>query len=248
MAAFPSLPLFTDAWVADTKHLTRLERGTYHDLVVLMWRTPECRVPNDDAWLSKRLGMTLDEVKNELRPIIAEFCSTDGNWITQKRLRKEWEWCSRSRTHQSGRAKSRWSKEKPNAGDAQPGNAPYPTPPKDSLEGKPSREARPKRAKARTPIPDEWSPSDVDLTYASKRGFEPRQVGQMSAAFANHHRARGNLMADWPSAWRTWVENEIKFQRTRNGGSRDAPDRNSGQAGLELGYGGIAATLRRSSG
>jgi len=86
MSAFPHLPLFTDAWVADTKHLSRLERGTYFDLLVLMWRVPNCRVPNDDAWLGKRLGMTADEVTNELRPIITEFCQIDGNWITQKRL------------------------------------------------------------------------------------------------------------------------------------------------------------------
>ena len=50
MAQFPGLLLWTDAWVADTKHLSRLERGTYLDLLVLMWRTPGCRVPNDDEW------------------------------------------------------------------------------------------------------------------------------------------------------------------------------------------------------
>lgn len=68
MAEFPALPLWTDAWVADTKHLTWLERGTYHDLLVLMWRSPGCRIPNDDHWLAKRLGMSLAEVQHELRP------------------------------------------------------------------------------------------------------------------------------------------------------------------------------------
>lgn len=134
MSAFPSLPLFTDAWVADTKHLSRLERGTYHDLIVLMWRSPECRVPNDDEWLSRRMGMTLDEVKNELRPIIAEFMQTDGNWLFQKRLRKEFDWCKKNSRQRSDAAKSRWSKEKTpskrNANTDTPRNAPilsYPT-------------------------------------------------------------------------------------------------------------------------
>jgi len=112
MSAFPHLPLFTDAWVADTKHLSRLERGTYFDLLVLMWRVPNCRVPNDDAWLGKRLGMTADEVTNELRPIITEFCQIDGNWITQKRLKREWDWCLRNSKKRSDAAKSRWQKEK----------------------------------------------------------------------------------------------------------------------------------------
>jgi uncharacterized protein YdaU (DUF1376 family) len=89
MAQFPCLPLWTDAWVADTHHLTRSARGTYLDLLVLMWRTPCCRVPNDNAWLAKHLHMTLGEVEAELRPIIVEFCQTDGNWLMQRRLRKE---------------------------------------------------------------------------------------------------------------------------------------------------------------
>lgn len=132
MAEFPSLPLFTDAWIADTKHLSRLERGTYHDLLVLMWRTPECRVPNDDAWLGKRLGMTLEEVRAELRPVISEFCQSDGNYVVQKRLRKEWQWCRRNSKKQSVNAKARWNKEKdtcqPDANTTPVGNAPTPIP------------------------------------------------------------------------------------------------------------------------
>lgn len=112
MAKFRALMLWTDAWVADTKHLTRCERGTYHDLLVLMWRTPGCRVPNDDSWLAKRLDMTLDEIERELRPIIVEFCKTDGNWIWQKRLKHEREWSEAQAHSQSVKAKSRWQKEK----------------------------------------------------------------------------------------------------------------------------------------
>ena len=89
MAQFPGLMLWTDAWVADTAHLTRLERGTYLDFLVLMWRTPGCRVPNDDDWLAKHMRMTLKEIHKELRPIIGEFCQCDGNHIFQKRLQKE---------------------------------------------------------------------------------------------------------------------------------------------------------------
>lgn len=148
MAEFPSLPLFTDSWVADTKHLSRLERGTYHDLLVLMWRTPECRVPNDDAWLAKRLNMTSEEVRDELRPIITEFCKTDGNHIFQKRLRKEWMWCRRKSKKQSDNAKARWDKEKDicqsDATTSPVGNAPTPTPtPTKKEEDPPSAGRRP---------------------------------------------------------------------------------------------------------
>lgn len=108
MAKFRALMLWTDAWIADTKHLSRCERGTYHDLLVLMWRSPGCTVPNDDKWLAKHLGMTIVEVESELRPLIAEFCQTDGNRIWQKRLKKEFG----HSMSQSARAKSRWRKKK----------------------------------------------------------------------------------------------------------------------------------------
>jgi len=124
--------LWTDAWIADTKHLSRLERGTYHDLLVLMWRTPGCRVPNDDVWLGKRLGMTQPEVETELRPIISEFCQTDGNHIWQKRLLKEMEWAQEKASRQSVRSKAFWEQQKGrskrNAGSGSPnGMPPYPT-------------------------------------------------------------------------------------------------------------------------
>src|SRR5262245_40971150 len=112
MAQFPGLLLWTDSWVADTAHLTRLERGTYHDLLVLMWRTTHCRVPNDDAWLSRHMRMTAEEAVAELRPIIREFCQTDGNYLFQKRLQKEFVRAFQHSVQQSARAKSRWKKAK----------------------------------------------------------------------------------------------------------------------------------------
>jgi uncharacterized protein YdaU (DUF1376 family) len=111
MAQFPCLPLWTDAWKADTDHLTRFERGTYLDLLVLMWRTPSCRVPNDNAWLAKHLRLTSREIVEEVRPIIGEFCRTDGNWITQKRLLKEYERSAGYRQRLSDLRKRRKSKQ-----------------------------------------------------------------------------------------------------------------------------------------
>jgi len=88
MAPFPCLPLWTDAWKADTDHLSLTEEGAYFRLVYTMWRTPGCRVPNDNGWLAKHLRLSAQEVADVLRPVIAEFCQTDGNWITQKKLLK----------------------------------------------------------------------------------------------------------------------------------------------------------------
>jgi hypothetical protein len=87
-------------------------------------------------------------------------------------------------------------------------------------EGKKERKERERvpRAKARAPLPEDWKPSDIDLAYAADRGFDPAAVTRMACKFFDHHRSRGNLMADWAAAWRTWVNNEIQFQAERSPG------------------------------
>jgi uncharacterized protein YdaU (DUF1376 family) len=129
MAQFPGLTIWTDAWVADTDHLTCEEEGIYFRLVRVMWRAPGCRVPNDDQWLAKHMRMTLSEVTGKVRPIVTQFCQTDGNWIFQKRLKREFVRRFEFSAAQSVRAKSRWRKKKDICpDDATNGNPPYPTP------------------------------------------------------------------------------------------------------------------------
>lgn len=112
MAEFPALPLFTDAFAADTDHLTDAEAGLYLRLLMAMWRAPECRLPNDDSWLSRKFRKTPQQVSEQVRPLIKEFCICNGNWISQKRLTKVWNWCRQKRQINSVSAKSRWNKEK----------------------------------------------------------------------------------------------------------------------------------------
>jgi uncharacterized protein YdaU (DUF1376 family) len=88
MAQFPYLPFFRDAWVADTLHLTCQQEGIYWRLIYTMWATPGCRLPNDHEWLIRHLRLSSTDAV-ELEPLIREYCTNDGNWITQKRLRKE---------------------------------------------------------------------------------------------------------------------------------------------------------------
>lgn len=77
MADYPAFPLWTDAYLADTMHLTDAEHGLYLLMLIHLWRTPKQRFPNDDQWLARKFGMTLEQVRTELRPLIKEFLSTD---------------------------------------------------------------------------------------------------------------------------------------------------------------------------
>jgi uncharacterized protein YdaU (DUF1376 family) len=59
MVKLPFMPLVTDAWIAETCHLTRLQRGTYHYLLVLMWRSVEIARADARISLSPRTAIAL---------------------------------------------------------------------------------------------------------------------------------------------------------------------------------------------
>lgn len=110
MAEFPALPLWTDAYLADTTHLTPFEHGVYFLLLMAAWRSPSCDLPDDDERLCRFARCTPKEwVKT--RPILIEFFLVEnGRWI-QKRLSSERQIVSeiseiRSRVGQNGGKKS----------------------------------------------------------------------------------------------------------------------------------------------
>ena len=88
MAQFPALPLFTDAYLGDTTHLTTLEHGAYLLLLITAWRAPECRLPNDDKMLCRFTKLSPAQWKR-IKPILMEFFEVEDEHIYQKRLLDE---------------------------------------------------------------------------------------------------------------------------------------------------------------
>mgnify|MGYP003148400954 CR=1 FL=1 len=119
MAELPFMPLWTDAYLADTDHLSFEQHGIYLKLLMLIWRTPGCQVPNDQAWIERRMRLSSGQFENLLKPLLEEYLDNTGNYITSKRLQREFEYAQEKSQKQSARAKSRWLKEK----GVSPGNA-----------------------------------------------------------------------------------------------------------------------------
>ena len=112
MAKFPHLPLFTDAYIADTIHLSHEEHGLYLMLLMTVWRSPECKIPNDMEWIKRRLRASDEQMEKYVKNILDEFFSSTGNYIFQKRLKDEFEYVKVKSKKSSVSAKSRWQKEK----------------------------------------------------------------------------------------------------------------------------------------
>jgi uncharacterized protein YdaU (DUF1376 family) len=83
VAELPFLPIATDAYLADCDHLTDAEHGPYFLMLMALWRAPGQWLPNDNKWLARKFRRSVQAIEKEYRPLIAEFCDCNGNWITQ---------------------------------------------------------------------------------------------------------------------------------------------------------------------
>lgn len=59
MAEFPGLMFYTDAYLADTGHLSTIEHGAYLLMLFHAWRTPDCSLPDDDEYLARVTRMDM---------------------------------------------------------------------------------------------------------------------------------------------------------------------------------------------
>lgn len=117
MAGYPFLPLATDAYLADTRHLSTVEHGAYLLLLMEAWRRPHCNLPDNDLLLARLAGLELADWM-AIRDTILAFWNLDGRsktW-TQKRLTLERDFVAEKSASRRDAAAKRWNKEK--KGDA----------------------------------------------------------------------------------------------------------------------------------
>lgn len=256
MAEYPALPLWTDAYLADTHHLDDADRGRYDLILITLWRAPKQRIPDDDEWLARRFNRSVERVQAELRPIIMEFCATASGWITQKRLSREWKFVEKRVRQRRSAANSRWNKDKEPCGRTSERisarNAPTPTPtPPDSVTNGESSESRREgvqgerdSADAKAPaspstratrIPDDWQPSEAERAFAQQEGFSDAEIDRIASEFADYWRGEGGQRARkvrWGATFRNRIRHLVDTgsRRRSNGAAagHDAPRNRSG--------------------
>lgn len=143
MAEFPSMPMFWDAYMADTSHLSLEEHGAYQLILGHMWLNRGA-VPDDDQDNARRLRVSVAKwrkLKARLTPPLIFFGPENDRKITQKRLQIEWNVVAdfRDRQRQKGRRSGEVRREK-----------------KQTLNG--SRSSSPVHPAVRTETPTETEP------------------------------------------------------------------------------------------
>lgn len=181
MAEFPAIPIWTDSYLADTRHLSTEQHGAYLLLLMEAWRRPACSLPDDDSILARLSGLGDRWTQN--RETVMAFWSHDGRrkeW-TQKRLLKERDYVASKRRSQRDNAAKRWNKSKKGDATAMPKgmpnacqtDAPTPTPTPTSIDmcetGVSNASKSPKRARAKNTYTPEYE--ELWQAYPSTEGM-----------------------------------------------------------------------------
>jgi uncharacterized protein YdaU (DUF1376 family) len=85
----PVMPLYTDAMLGDTMHLSTEEFGAYCLILFTMWRNGG-EVLDDDRSLARICRVSPRRWRERLRPRLIGFFEKTNQRITQKRLVKEY--------------------------------------------------------------------------------------------------------------------------------------------------------------
>ncbi|SRR6266498_286256 len=236
MAEFPALPLWTDALIGDTIHLTTLEFGVYVKLLIASWRAPRCELPADEKLLARYAGIT-PTVWKSMRSIILAFftphSTTRGTALRQKRLRKERKFVLLRSKFQSRRRRGKTlNPNKTTITADYPGvNLPTPTPivskkERISLTGDekesapsalaaPSAHPPPDATKHGSRIAHDWRLSDDELVYALNQGFSPGEVDRIALDFMQYWKAKSGkagIKRDWNATWQVWIRKQADFK------------------------------------
>lgn len=90
MSQAPAMPVFTDALIGDTTHLSAEEFGAYFLILCATWRNNAVPFPDDDHRLARICRMSEERWKKRIKPVLAGFFDLTGGAWRQKRLEKEW--------------------------------------------------------------------------------------------------------------------------------------------------------------
>jgi uncharacterized protein YdaU (DUF1376 family) len=106
MAEFPTLPLFTDAILGDTMHLSIGQFGAYMMLLIVEWRSKDCALPNDDVYLARICRMDKRTWLSNKEIILEFFKIGEDTKLRQLRLVDERNYVEEQRNKNSEAGKA----------------------------------------------------------------------------------------------------------------------------------------------
>jgi len=199
MAEFPAFPLWTDAYLADTHHLTTIEHGAYLLLLVAMWRNKGF-LPNDDRQLAKFAHLNVQQW-HRMKPTIMEFFKVHGENLSQGRLSDELAYVREHSKKQAKKARTRWAVE-------QTPHPPVKQTPTPLFNGSPANPLEMLNAGDAAAMPDACR---SDAPTPTPTPIEQEPIGSLSAPEVTDApktpKSKGGYPADFEAAWLAYPRN-----------------------------------------
>lgn len=223
--SLPYFPLYADDFEADTAHLTLEEDGAYNRLLRLCWRSPGCQIPDDEAWIFRKMRARTDEEKATVSIVLEEYFVRKSGKFFSQRLLKEWQksdLAHRKRVSagsKGGRAKAlRTNKTAPSNAVAKP-KQPEPEP-----EVKEDTNVSSKKKRG-TRLPEDWVlPSDWGQ-WALSQQYPELSIRTEADRFRDYWigvPGQKGVKLDWFATWRNWMRT-ANPPKVINGGQNESP-------------------------
>ncbi len=183
-----------------TRHLSRLERSIYRDLLDLYYDL-EKPLQLDFDKLARRI-MVEDGERGAMRDVLNEFFVLQDDGYHNARADSEIASFQRMAIGGKMGAAKRWAK----GINSPPIATPLPPQTKANANHEPvtmNHEPVVKTAaKRRHQIPDDFEPNEAGKRKAVDKGLSV--IAELTK-FRDYHIGKGSVMADWQATWRTWI-------------------------------------------
>lgn len=188
MTTHPYIPLYVDDFEAATAHLSPEEDGIYNRLLRLCWRTPGCGLPNDTAWIARKIRVSGEDFERVVRSVLAEFFLLQkGRWV-QRRLKREYDVITRKKNarkaagKKGGEAKAQKEKDK---------SASKATRLPPHARASPEPEPEPEKRELTLSVIDGGAASARDAEFEAWWALYPKKVGKIAARTAYDKARKG---------------------------------------------------------
>lgn len=226
--SLPYFPMYPTDFEAKTSHLTLEEDGAYNRLLRLCWMSPGCSLPDDDAWIKRRMRVDQDTFDRVVKVVLDEFFTRSNGRLSNARLIEEFEKSNaahqrrKSAGSKGGNAKALKTKE------SAPSNATSMPEQCSSNQNQNQNHIKkePKGSQKKgSRLPDSWSPSSKNLQDAQALGLTTDEVRHEADKFRDYWISKpgaGGRKVDWDATWRNWCRNASQ----RRPGRGHQPQRN----------------------
>ena len=204
MAEFPALPIFTDAFISDTTHLSASQTGAYLMLLMIAWRTKENALPDDDAKLARWARMDKRTWAVNKSVVMSFWKLGDDHFWRQGRLTDERKYVDdkRNKNSEAGKSSALKRKERHSTGvenvvniNSTPTATPHPH--LNKLADEKNDCGRNPEVWDSEILPYDWQ------TYAEKLNVPDEQI------FRSWERFKSQSKAPWQRArWHKWIDGE----------------------------------------